>query len=90
LFNKDIRTFSSGCIRLENPVALAGFVMEGHSTQTELTALINTGKTVTVNLPEPLPTYVVYLTTWVDNQRKIHYSPDIYGRDKRVLSLVPW
>jgi L,D-transpeptidase YcbB len=90
LFDKNIRTFSSGCIRLENPVALASFVMEGHSTQTELTALINTGKTATVNLPEPLPTYVVYLTTWVDNQRKIHFSPDIYGRDKRVLSLVPW
>jgi len=90
LFHSEIRTFSSGCIRLEHPVALAGFVMEGHRTQTELTDLINTGKTATVNLPEPLPAYVVYLTTWIDNQRKIHYSPDTYGRDKRVLSLVPW
>lgn len=90
LFHSEVRTFSSGCIRLEHPVALAGFVMEGHRTQTELTALINTGETTTVNLLEPLPTYVVYLTAWIDDQRKIHYSPDTYGRDKRVLSLVPW
>ncbi len=90
LFHSEIRTFSSGCVRLEHPVALAGFAMEEGRTQTELTAQINAGKTATVNLPEPLPTYVVYLTTWIDSQRKIHYSPDTYGRDKRALSLARW
>lgn len=90
LFLKDIRAFSSGCIRLENPMALADFVMQGRRSQTELTVQIKTGKTATVNTPEPFPTYIVYLTAWVDDQRKIHYSPDTYGRDKRALSLVPW
>jgi murein L,D-transpeptidase YcbB/YkuD len=90
LFQKEIRTFSSGCIRLEQPMALADFVMEGHRTQTELTAQIKTGRTATVSLPEPTPIYIVYLTAWVDGQRKIQYSPDTYGRDKRALSLVPW
>ena len=90
LFQKEIRTFSSGCIRLEQPMALADFIMEGNRTQTELTAQIKTGRTATVSLSEPTPIYIVYLTVWVDGQRQIHYSPDTYGRDKRVLSSVPW
>lgn len=90
LFQKEIRTFSSGCIRLEQPMALADFVMEGHKTQTELTTQINIGRTATVSLSESTPIYIVYLTVWVDGQRQIHYSPDTYGRDMRVLSSVSW
>lgn len=90
LFQKEIRTFSSGCVRLEQPMALAGFVMEGHRTQRELTARIKTGRTATVSLSEPTPIYIVYLTAWVDGQRKIHYSPDTYGRDRRILRSVSW
>ncbi len=90
LFQKDIRTFSSGCIRLENPMELVGFALNETQSVAALTAQIRDGKTSRVNLPAPLPIYIVYLTTWIDDQNKIHYSPDIYGRDRRVLNFTRW
>ena len=90
LFTKEIRTFSSGCIRLEKPLQLAEFALLERTTTEKLAAQINTGKTMQINLPEPLPTYIVYLTTWVDSQNNIHYSPDTYGRDKRALNSAHW
>lgn len=90
LFHREIRAFSSGCIRLEQPLELADFAMEGYRTLADLAAQIDTNRTVTVNLPELLPVYIVYLTTWIDSEHKIHYSPDTYGRDARALNFARW
>jgi L,D-transpeptidase YcbB len=86
LFNRDIRTFSSGCIRLEAPLQLADFALRGRISPEELKAKIDSGKTKQINLSEPLPVYIVYLTTWIDTNQVIHYSLDTYGRDERALS----
>ncbi len=86
LFAKDIRTFSSGCIRLEKPMELAAFSLGNQNGLSDR----KSKKTVRINLPEPLPIYVVYMTTWVDNQNKVHFSRDIYGRDKRALDYAGW
>jgi len=88
LFNKDIRTFSSGCIRLEKPLLLAGFALQDAMPPDELRAEIDTGITKQINLTESLPVYMLYLTTWVDSQHQVHYSPDTYERDKRALNLI--
>lgn len=90
LFRKDIRTFSSGCIRLEKPLQLAGFVLNEPAAVTDLVAKIKTGKTTTVHLPKRLPIYLIYLTTWIDDQNNVYFSSDIYGRDKRVLKHARW
>ncbi|SEM68942.1 L,D-transpeptidase family protein [Nitrosomonas marina] len=90
LFTKDIRTFSSGCIRLEKPLQLAEFALRKQFTKKALKAQIESGKTKQINLPEPLPTFIVYLTAWIDSENNIHYSPDSYQRDKRALALTRW
>jgi len=90
LFSKEIRTFSSGCIRLEQPMELAVFAMNGHSTPAKLMAQINSGNTASIKLPAVLPIYIVYLTVWIDQQQNIRFSPDSYGWDKRALSFVSW
>ncbi|SET12310.1 Murein L,D-transpeptidase YcbB/YkuD [Nitrosomonas marina] len=90
LFNKDIRTFSSGCIRLEKPLQLAEFALRKQLTQETLKAQIEFGKTRQINLPEPLPTFIVYLTAWIDSENNIHYSPDSYQRDRRALAFARW
>lgn len=90
LFNKDIRTFSSGCIRLEKPLRLAEFALRKQLTQETLKAQIEFGKTRQINLPEPLPTFIVYLTAWIDSENNIHYSPDSYQRDRRALAFARW
>lgn len=90
LFQEDIRTFSSGCIRLEKPLELAAFSLGDQSVSTEFLSSMESGKTTTVHLPKQLPIYLVYITTWVDEQEKIHFSPDIYGRDLRALRYAGW
>ncbi|SFL06508.1 Murein L,D-transpeptidase YcbB/YkuD [Nitrosomonas aestuarii] len=90
LFNREIRTFSSGCIRLEKPLLLAEFALRTSTSAEKINEQINTGRTVQINLPEPLPTYIVYLTAWVDSQHTIHYSPDSYGRDRYALKFARW
>lgn len=90
LFQKDIRTFSSGCIRLEKPLELAAFALNEQNVPAEFLADMDSGKTIAIHLPKPLPVYLVYITAWVDEQEKVHFSPDIYDRDLRALRYVGW
>lgn len=90
LFQRDIRTFSSGCIRLEKPMQLAEFVLGSSFEKTNILEKIDSGKTQTVHLREPVPIYLLYLTAWSDEQSEIHFSADVYGRDKRALAYARW
>ncbi len=90
LFQKDVRTFSSGCIRLEKPWELARFALNGNNSGINLTEKINSGETITINLTKRVPIYLTYLTAWVDDQDHIHFAEDVYGRDKRLLEYARW
>jgi len=90
LFQRDIRTFSSGCIRLEKPMELAEFSLQQSMQKSSFQDKLNSGKSYTVHLPERLPIYIVYLTAWSDTQGDVRFSSDIYGRDKRALTLARW
>lgn len=90
LFQKDIRTFSSGCIRLEKPLEFAAFALGKQELPEKFLADMESGQTTTVHLPKPLPIYLVYITAWIDEQEKLHFSPDIYDRDMRALRYAHW
>ncbi len=90
LFQKDIRTFSSGCIRLEKPLELAAFLLGEQTLSDKFLIDMDSGKTKTVHLPRQTPIYLVYSTAWVDEQSQIHFSPDIYRRDLRALQYAGW
>lgn len=90
LFQKDIRTFSSGCIRLEKPLQLAEFVLGKSFEQADIAEKIRSGKTQTVNLSERVPVYLLYLTAWSNGQGEVYFSSDVYGRDQRALAYAHW
>lgn len=90
LFQRDIRTFSSGCIRLEKPLELAAFALDKQDLPDKFLADMESGQTTTMHLPKPLPIYLVYITAWIDEQEKVHFSPDIYNRDMRALQYAGW
>ncbi len=83
LFSKEFRTFSSGCIRLENPLELAGHLLRGtplaHREALEME--LASEETRTVRLLEPVPVHLLYWTAWADNDGTIHFRNDVYGRD---------
>ena len=87
LFEKSERAFSSGCIRVENPLELATLLLEGQSgwDRAAIDAAIETGKTRTITLAKPVPVLLTYWTAWVDRQGVLQVRRDVYGRDPKVL-----
>jgi L,D-transpeptidase YcbB len=72
------RMFSGGCVRLEDAPRLArwlfGRPLQAESSQAELK----------VDLPEPVPVYITYLTM-VPSGSDLATYPDVYGRDRQQL-----
>ncbi len=84
LFNLPNRTFSSGCVRIEKPVALAAALATTEWSIDEIQQEIDSGKTRAVNLLTPTPIYIVYLTTRVNADGDVYFHEDVYGRDAAV------
>jgi murein L,D-transpeptidase YcbB/YkuD len=89
-FSRADRLLSHGCVRLERPLELARLVLEGTSdwTPERMQAAVDAGKTVRVSLPEPVPMYLFYWTSFVDGEGKIYFWDDIYGWDKRLTAAL--
>jgi len=83
LFKRDRRDFSHGCIRVEEPVALAKFVLadEPEWTEERIVQAMTKGRSATLRLKEPFPVVIAYSTA-VFRDGRIHFFPDIYGQDK--------
>ena len=83
LFKKDRRDFSHGCIRVEEPVELAKFVLatEPEWTEDRIVQAMTKGRSATLRLREPFPVIIAYFTAVVRDGR-VHFFPDIYGYDK--------
>lgn len=89
LFDRAVRTFSSGCIRVKDPVKLAAYLLDEGSLQKEeeIMADIHLGSNQSVRLEMNIPIYLVYWTAWIDEEGRINYRPDVYGRDKLLDNL---
>ena len=87
LFDKSMRAFSHGCVRLEDPESLATALLEwdkGWKRQ-KVSRAMASGRQKYVKLEQTVPVYLVYFTTTVkDGVVKFH--DDLYGHDKRHSS----
>jgi murein L,D-transpeptidase YcbB/YkuD len=90
LFKSPQRTFSSGCIRLEDARALASLLLEGESqvTKDALDEAVSSGVNKTFRLSRSLPIVVTYATAWVDDVGVLQLRPDIYGRDAALATFL--
>ena len=86
LFDERGRDFSHGCIRLEKPVELAEYLLQGTpgSSREELVAAFGTTRDSSVKLPRKMPIHILYWTAWADERGNVQFRPDVYGLD-RVL-----
>ncbi|SDX26194.1 Murein L,D-transpeptidase YcbB/YkuD [Collimonas sp. OK242] len=84
LFGRERRDFSHGCIRVEDPVALAKFVLQDQPewTAQRIRSAMDSGKSATLRLRHPLPVVIAYATVIVKKDRKVYFFSDIYGNDK--------
>jgi len=82
LFEDEVRAFSHGCVRVQNPRDFASVVL-GWSAE-EVAAHVASKGSETVKLKHKLPVHITYFTAWPDSQGNIRYFNDIYGRDKAM------
>jgi murein L,D-transpeptidase YcbB/YkuD len=90
LFNRSERTFSSGCIRVENVEELAGLLLDdpGKWDAAAVDAMIEKGQTRRVSLGEPMPVYLVYWTVEAYADGEVHFKRDPYSRDERFIEVM--
>jgi len=95
LFKESVRTFSHGCIRVSDPLALATHVMRdepGGWTREKIDATMNGTKTVRVNLQRPITVLILYGTVLATEAGPVMFFEDIYGYDRKLeqrLALPP-
>jgi murein L,D-transpeptidase YcbB/YkuD len=90
LFARAERAFSHGCVRVEQALALASWVLSGDPTglRDRLKSEIAAGGTHHVRLEHPLPVYLLYGTAFVEADGTIAFRADIYGRDRRLIAAL--
>jgi len=90
LFGGSARAFSSGCIRVENPLNLAALLLDEHKewNRASIDKVVDSGKTLTVNLKKPTPVLLLYWTAAVAADGQVQFMPDVYGRDPAVLKAL--
>jgi murein L,D-transpeptidase YcbB/YkuD len=86
LFNKDVRAFSHGCIRLQHPDSLAQFVLDWpmDSVHREMHEGRDDHR---VNLKRKIPVYIVYFTAYLKNG-ELYFGNDLYNRDETLVKTV--
>ena len=91
LFGRSVRAFSHGCIRLSRPLDLAEQVLRVGGvqgwTKDRINNVVASAKTTVVNLREPLPVHITYLTAWADDGAA-NFRQDIYGHDAKLLAAL--
>jgi len=86
LFSRARRDFSHGCIRVQDPVALAAWVLRDKPgwTVDRIRAVIAGSQTMQVNLDKPIPVLILYSTAVVEPNGDVHFFDDIYGYDAEL------
>jgi len=90
LFERDVRAFSHGCIRVERAADLATYLLRDDPAwdADRLERVIASGAQETVLLARPLPVHILYWTAWIDPSGALELRDDLYGRDPPVLAAL--
>lgn len=91
LFARDRRAFSSGCVRVQDPIWLADYLLDGASAWTESARERVLGEWTTptrFNLPRSMPLHLAYHTAWIDDAGRLQFREDIYGLDSLVIGAL--
>ena len=82
LFAESTRTFSHGCIRVENPREFAEVVLGWDRDKVDRET--DSRKSQSVVLKQKLPVHITYFTAWPDSAGKMSYFNDVYERDEAM------
>ena len=90
LFGNEVRAFSNGCIRLNDPEEFAHVLL---ARQTDdpvgyFDRIYRSGQQTRVYLDDPVPVHLVYRTAFTNVRGEMNYRGDVYDRDAMVLEAL--
>ena len=90
MFKQTRRGFSSGCIRLEKPIDLAAYLLQGQAgwTNASISAAIDSRDRKVLPLKAKVGIHLLYWTAWVDKSGTLHFRDDIYERDLPLAAAL--
>ena len=89
LFANAKRAYSHGCVRVDQPFALAEIVLgrDNGWSQERVRKMVGGGEK-TVKLPKNLPIHIEYFTAYVDDAGKMQLRDDIYGYSRKMRAAL--
>jgi murein L,D-transpeptidase YcbB/YkuD len=89
LFARSRRDFSHGCIRVENPVGLATWVLQSVNgwTREAIEQAMAGSSTRTIELDRPITVVLFYTTAAVVTDGNVHFADDVYGQDAALAAI---
>ena len=90
LFKLAVREKSNGCIRVQKIENLASLVLTGgqDDADKDLVDAIGTGQTQSLPLDGAVAIYMLYWTAIAKPDGTVHFRPDVYGRDRRLIAKL--
>lgn len=90
LFGRDIRAFSSGCVRVQRPFELAYELLSRQTADPRglFQRALDSGRETQIDLETHVPVHLTYRTVWVDAKGRVNYRADVYGRDGRIFAAL--
>lgn len=90
LFARDIRAYSSGCIRLNDPFDLAYHLLarQVDNPKEVFDSQLRTGRQTRIDLDVHVPVHLVYFTAYPGPRGEIEFRRDLYGRDARIWEAL--
>jgi murein L,D-transpeptidase YcbB/YkuD len=82
LFQKTVRDYSHGCMRVQDPFAFAAALLQGTSISVERVRSLVGGSEKWLKMPVKIPIHIVYFTASVAPDGALVTRPDIYGYDR--------
>ena len=90
LFNSNKRAFSHGCIRVENPLKLANYLLRNNAAWNpqKVDEILQTDQQVGIRINPTVPVYIAYFTAWVDSNGQLNFRNDLYQLDAKLSKEI--
>ena len=92
LFARAERAYSHGCMRVQNPLMYGEKLLslvdpQAHYTAAKLESMFG-GNEININFPKFIWVHLSYQTAFVDEDGKLEFRKDVYGRDARMIAIL--
>jgi murein L,D-transpeptidase YcbB/YkuD len=93
LFANDKRAYSHGCMRVQDPQHYAEVLLslvrpgEGYN-EDRIKKMIAAGSEADIQFPTFVPVNLTYQTAFVDDDGKLQFRDDVYGRDRALIAIL--